>query len=56
MKILADFQICISVALIDPKPLLIRFFKIDGFIRIYNGTRYLTLLGSEKYKVILKQN
>ena len=27
-------------------------FKIDGFIRIYNGTRYLTLLGSEKYDAI----
>ena len=27
----------------------IRFDKTDGFIRIYNGTRYLTLFGSEKY-------
>ena len=27
----------------------IRFFKIDGFIRIHHRTRYLTLLGSEKY-------
>ena len=26
---------------------LIRFDKIDGFIRIHDGTRYLTLLGSE---------
>ena len=34
--------------LIDPKPLSIRFDKIDGFIRIYDGTRYLTLFGSEK--------
>ena len=24
--------------LIDPKPLRIRFFKIGGIIRIYNGT------------------
>ena len=32
--------------LIDPKPLLIRFDKI------YDGTRYLTLLGSEKYDAI----
>ena len=31
--------------LIDPKPLCIRFHKIDGFIRIYDGTRYLTLFG-----------
>ena len=38
--------------LIDPKPLLIRFDKIDGFIWIYDGTRYLTLLGSEKYDAI----
>ena len=34
--------------LIDPNPLGIRFNKIDGFIRIYDGTRYLTLFGSEK--------
>ena len=34
--------------LINSKPLRIRFFKIDGFIRIYDGTRYLTLFGSEK--------
>ena len=30
--------------LIDSKPLRIRFNKIDGFIRIYDGTRYLTLV------------
>ena len=29
--------------LIGAKPLHIRFNKIDGFIRIYDGTRYLTL-------------
>ena len=34
-------------SLIDRKPLRIRFIKIDGFIRIYDGTRYLTLFGSE---------
>ena len=27
----------------------IRFDKIDGFIKIYNGTIYLVLLGPEKY-------
>ena len=32
--------------LIGPKPLRIRFDKLDGFIRIYNGT------GHEKYDVI----
>ena len=31
----------------DLKLLLIRFYKIDGFIRIYDGTRYLTLFGSD---------
>ena len=36
--------------LIDLKPLRIRFFKIDEIIRIYDGSRYLTLLGSEKYE------
>ena len=35
--------------LIDDKPLRIRFDRIDGFIRVYDGTRYLVLLGSEKY-------
>ena len=38
--------------LICPKRLRIRFNKIDGFIRIYDGTRYLTLFGSEKYDAI----
>ena len=38
--------------LIDPKPLRIRFDKIGGFIRIYDGTKYLTLFGSEKYDAI----
>ena len=35
--------------LINPKPLRIRFDKTDGFIRISDGTRYLTLIGSENY-------
>ena len=38
--------------LIDSKPLRIRFDIINEFIRIYNGTRYLTLFGSEKYDAI----
>ena len=38
--------------LIDPKPLCIRFDQIDEFIRIYDGTRYLTLFGSEEYEAI----
>ena len=28
------------------------FFKIDGIIRIYDRTSYLTLFGSEKYQAI----
>ena len=35
--------------LIDSKSLRVRFDKIDGFIRVYDGTRYLVLFGSEKY-------
>ena len=35
--------------LIGTKPLRIRFGKIDEFIRIYDGTRYLTLFGFGKY-------
>ena len=45
--------------MINPKPLRIRFFKIDGIIKTWielgtrcDGTRYLTLFGSEKYEVI----
>ena len=38
--------------LIDPKPLRIRFDKIDGFIRTYDLTRYLTLFGSQEYEAI----
>ena len=29
-----------------------RFDKIDGFVRNYDGTRYLVLLGPEKYDAI----
>ena len=38
--------------LMDQKPLCIRFDKIDRFIRIYEGTRYLAFFGSEKYDTI----
>ena len=38
--------------LIDYKRLCIRFDRIDGFIRVYNGTRSLVLFGSEKYNSI----
>ena len=38
--------------LIGPKPLRIRFDKIDEFIKIYDGTRLLTLFGSENYGAI----
>ena len=38
--------------LIGPKPWRIRFNKIDGFIRIYDATIYLTLFGSENYNAV----
>ena len=34
------------------KPLEIRFDKIDRIIRIYDGTRYITLLGTKKYGAV----
>ena len=40
--------------LIGPKPLQIRFGKIDGFIGICDRTRYLTLFGPESYDAIYK--
>ena len=38
--------------MIGAKPLRIRFDKIDGFIKVYDGTRYLLLFGGEKYHFI----
>ena len=38
--------------LIDEKPLRISFDKVDGFIRVYAGTRYLVLFGPETFDVI----
>ena len=32
--------------------LTFRFDKIDGFIRVYDGTRYLVLFGTEKHDFI----
>ena len=40
--------------LIVPKPLRIRFDKLDGFNRTYDGTRYLTLFDPENYDAIYK--
>ena len=34
----------------------IRFVRIYGFIRVYDGTRYLVLFGSEKYNLIYCRN
>ena len=44
------------ISLIGAKPLRIRFDKIDGFIRIYDGRRYIVLFGPEKYDPIRKRN
>ena len=41
--------------LIGAKPLRIRFDKVDGFIRIYDGTRYLVLFGPERCDTNLQQ-
>ena len=35
--------------LLDSKPVLIRFNEVDGFVRVYDGIRYLVLFGSEIY-------
>ena len=34
------------------KPLLTRFDKANGFVRIYDGTRYLVLFCPEKYDAV----
>ena len=38
--------------LIGGRPLYIRFDKIDEFIRVYDGTRYLVIFGAEKYDAV----
>ena len=38
--------------LIGAKSLRIIFDKADGFIRVYDGTRYLVLFGPENYNAI----
>ena len=38
--------------LTDAKPLHIRFDKVSGYIRFYDGTRYLVLFSPEKYNSI----
>ena len=40
--------------LIGAKLLRIRFEKINGFIRVYDQTRYLVLFGPEKYDTIFQ--
>ena len=39
--------------LIGAKPLQIRFDKIDRFIRIYDGTRYLKLVPAIFYQIFI---
>ena len=38
--------------MIGAKPLHITFDKVDGFIRVYDGARYLVLFVGEKYDFI----
>ena len=37
---------------IGTQPFRIRLDKIDEFIRVYDGSRYLVLFGAEKYDII----
>ena len=41
--------------MIGAKPLRIRFDKVNGFDRVYDGTKYLILLGLKKYDAIYKR-
>ena len=38
--------------MIGAKSMPIKFSKVNGFIRVYYGTRYLVLFGVEKYDLI----
>ena len=46
------YNISYKKTLIDAKPLRIRFDRVDEFIRVYDGIRYLVLFGPEKYDTI----
>ena len=37
--------------MIGTKPKRIRFDKVNRFIRVYDGARYLVLFGAEKYSL-----
>ena len=43
-------------SLIGSKTLCIRFNKIDRFIRVYDGTRYLVLFGNEENDSVYSRN
>ena len=45
-------QIISYKTLIGTKPLRISFVKVDGFIIVYDGIRYLVLFGLENYDAI----
>ena len=42
----------ISYKTLGAKPLRIWFEKVDGFIKMYDGIRYLILFGPERYHAI----
>ena len=51
MKIIRIFTRKYNISyktLIGAKQMRVRFDKVDRFIRVYNGTRYLVLFGAEK--------
>ena len=37
---------------IGAKPMPIRFVQVNGFVKVYDGTRYLVLFSPEKYYAI----
>ena len=37
--------------MVDAKPLRIRLDKIDGFVKVYDGTRYLVLYNKIRYLI-----
>ena len=41
--------------LIGAKPLRIKLTKVNSFIRVYDGTRYLVLFRPEKYGAIFNR-
>ena len=52
LKDLLLFTLISYQSFIDSKPLYVRLDKVEGFIRVYDGAKYLVIFGTEKHDYI----